>query len=69
MLLQYGSMCADRTNDSGRPRSILVILPTWVGDFVMATPTLRAIRERFAQAHITLLGEPNLRAVAMRSPD
>ena len=54
-------MCAARTNDSGRPRSILVILPTWVGDFVMATPTLRAIRERFAQAHITLLVEPNLR--------
>lgn len=43
------------------PRSILVVLPTWVGDFVMATPTLRAIRTRFARAHITFLLEPNLR--------
>ncbi len=43
------------------PRSILVVLPTWVGDFVMATPTLRAVRDRFPDAHITFLMEPNLR--------
>lgn len=46
------------------PRSILVVLPTWVGDFVMATPTLRAIRNRFASAHITFLTEANLRELA-----
>ncbi|UCC29737.1 MAG: glycosyltransferase family 9 protein [Phycisphaerales bacterium] len=46
------------------PRSIMVVLPTWVGDFVMATPTLRAIRDRFANAHITFLVEPNLRDLA-----
>ena len=46
------------------PRSILVVLPTWVGDFVMATPTLRAIRRRFADTHITFLIEPNLRDLA-----
>ncbi|MCH7592652.1 MAG: glycosyltransferase family 9 protein [Planctomycetes bacterium] len=46
------------------PRSILVVLPTWVGDFVMATPTLRAIRRRFGDAHITFLIEPNLRDLA-----
>ena len=43
------------------PRSILVVLPTWVGDFVMATPALRAIRNRFPGAHIAFLMEPNLR--------
>jgi lipopolysaccharide heptosyltransferase II len=43
------------------PMSILVILPTWLGDFVMATPALRAIRERFRFAKITFLMEPNLR--------
>jgi len=43
------------------PRSILVALPTWVGDFVMATPALRAIRNRFPGAHIAFLMEPNLR--------
>lgn len=42
------------------PRTILIVLPTWVGDFVMATPFLRAVRERFAAAQITFLGEANL---------
>ncbi len=41
--------------------SVLVVLPTWVGDFVMATPILRAIRRRFDGARITFLIEPNLR--------
>lgn len=43
------------------PASILIVLPTWVGDFIMATPTLRAIRSRFPRANITFLLEPNLR--------
>lgn len=47
--------------DGEDPRSILVVLPTWVGDFVMATPTLRAIRSRFPLAQITFLMESNLR--------
>ncbi|MFQ5592125.1 MAG: glycosyltransferase family 9 protein, partial [Phycisphaerae bacterium] len=46
------------------PRSVLVVLPTWVGDFVMSTPTLRAIRRRFAGAHILFLMESNLRDLA-----
>ncbi len=43
------------------PNSILIVLPTWVGDFVMATPLLRAVRTQFPSARITLLAEPNLR--------
>lgn len=38
-------------------------MPTWVGDVVMATPALRALRSRFADAHITLLTKPNTVAV------
>jgi len=41
--------------------NLLIALPTWVGDFVMATPALRAIRNRFREAKITFLMEPNLR--------
>ena len=47
--------------DRPDPRSILIVLPTWVGDFVMATPTLRAVRRRFNDAHVIFLVEPNLR--------
>lgn len=34
---------------------ILVVQPNWVGDAVMATPTLRALREQFPKAHISYL--------------
>src|SRR4051794_36036609 len=37
------------------PRKILVVQPSWVGDAVMATPTLRAIREQFPSAEISYL--------------
>jgi len=35
---------------------LLVVCPTWVGDVVMATPTLRALRELFPEAYIAALG-------------
>ena len=38
-------------------------LPTWVGDAVMATPTLCALRKRFSKAHITFLVEANAQPV------
>lgn len=37
------------------PRRILVVQPNWVGDAVMATPTLRALRERYPDAQISYL--------------
>lgn len=40
--------------------SILVVLPTWVGDTVMATPALRALRTHFSKTRITFLLNPNL---------
>jgi len=42
------------------PKRILVVLPSWVGDFVMATPTLRALRQRYREAHIAFLARPML---------
>jgi heptosyltransferase-2 len=37
------------------PSRILIVQPNWVGDAVMATPLLRAMRQRFPQAHIAYL--------------
>lgn len=39
----------------GQPERILVVLPNWVGDVVLATPALRAIRRGFARSRITFL--------------
>src|SRR6478672_7678009 len=37
------------------PSKILVVQPSWVGDAVMATPTLRALRQLYPDAHISYL--------------
>ncbi len=42
---------------------IIILLPTWVGDAVMATPALRAIRRQFAHAHIAWMGNAAAREV------
>lgn len=38
-----------------QPSRVLVVQPSWVGDAVMATPTLRALRELYPEAHISYL--------------
>ena len=46
-----------RNSQSRRtPERILVVLPNWLGDAVMAGPALRALRGGFGQAHIVYLG-------------
>lgn len=50
------------------PESILVVLPTWVGDCVMAAPALRAIRARFPRSRVVHLIEPNLRDLVRGNP-
>jgi heptosyltransferase-2 len=37
------------------PARILVVQPSWVGDAVMATPALRALRQLYPEAHISYL--------------
>ncbi|GMU80854.1 MAG: hypothetical protein AMXMBFR47_07250 [Planctomycetota bacterium] len=39
----------------GRPQRILVAVPNWVGDVVLATPVFAALRSHFPTAHITFL--------------
>ena len=40
-------------------KTIAVFLPNWVGDVVMATPTLRALREHFPSARIVGVMRPH----------
>lgn len=43
------------TLDPARIERILVQAPNWLGDFAMATPAFRCIRDNFPNAEITLL--------------
>ena len=48
------------------PERILVVQPSWVGDAVMATPTLRALRLLYPQAEIAYLLRLNDGALRQR---
>lgn len=53
-------------NNNGRPlkpERLLVVLPNWVGDLVLATPALRAIRMQFPAAYIAALVKPPFREI------
>ena len=49
-------------------RNILVRMPNWVGDVVMALPALRALRESYPSAKITLLCRPRLFPIVEGEP-
>jgi heptosyltransferase-2 len=49
-------------------KRILVVLPSWVGDAVMATPALRALRKSFPDAHISYLLKPYVAGVVTGLP-
>lgn len=46
---------------------VLVVEPWQIGDVVMATPVLRLIRERFPDAHVTLLGKSHAEVLLRHS--
>jgi heptosyltransferase-2 len=50
------------------PKKIIVHCPNPVGDFIMATPALKAIRNHYPQARISLLVKPALRELAEGAP-
>jgi heptosyltransferase II len=51
-----------------KPRRILVRLPNWVGDVVMATPALAALRAAHPQAEIVAEGRPYLAGLVRGLP-
>jgi len=48
--------------------SLLVWLPTWLGDTVLATPVLRSLREGLPRVRIGLLGPPALEELLRGAP-
>ena len=37
------------------PQNIIVRMPNWIGDLVMATPILSDLRKAYPKAHITAM--------------
>lgn len=53
--------------ESGIER-VTVVMPSWVGDSVMATPVLRAMREHLPNVHLTALVRPGLDELLAGAP-
>jgi heptosyltransferase II len=51
-----------------QPEKVLVVQPSWVGDAVMATPTLRALRELYPDAQISFLLKRHLKPLYLGLP-
>jgi len=49
-------------------RRLLVVMPTWLGDCVMAMPTLRALRGLYPEAHITALAGATVKPIIDPNP-
>lgn len=47
---------------------LAVFLPNWIGDVVMATPAIRALRERYRDAEFIGVGKPYVMDVVAGSP-
>ncbi len=55
-------------NSTCNPQQILVIMPNWLGDAVMATPFLCALRQLFPAARISCLGKALVQPVLTGLP-
>lgn len=56
-----------RQRQPDNPERILVVVPNWIGDVVLATPVLRTIRRRYPDAHIGFLGRLHAEALLSAS--
>jgi len=54
-----GKLLSLRRRHAAEVSSVLVMEPWYIGDVVLATPILRAIRKRFPSARISVLGAPH----------
>jgi len=51
------------------PKNIIVRMPNWIGDVVMATPVLSDLRAKFKNAKITVMCQSNVAAILKSDPN
>lgn len=51
------------------PKNIIVKMPNWLGDLVMATPVLADLRKRWPNARITAMCQTNVAALLQHDPN
>ncbi len=55
--------------DMSRIGRVVVRLPNWIGDAVMALPAINCIKRRFQGLHVSLLGKPSVNELYRYNPN
>src|SRR5204862_6501885 len=58
----------DRAHEGGVMNRIALFLPNWIGDVVMATPAVRAVRAAFPAAELVAVCKPYVADVLAGAP-
>src|SRR5262245_8699854 len=61
-------MAKREPNVNEKTMNLAIFLPNWIGDVVMATPAIRALRERHADARIVAVCRPYVAGVLEGAP-
>lgn len=61
--VDYAIMGANQGEIMSHPKNIIVRMPNWLGDLIMATPVLADLRAHWPEANITAMCQSNLAAV------
>lgn len=51
------------------PKNIIIRMPNWLGDVVMATPVLQDVRKKWPDATITAMAQSNVASVLKNDPN
>ena len=62
------SLKPDTINNHPRHPRILIRAANWVGDAIMTTPVIRAIKKNYPHSHVTLLSKPWVAPVFFNNP-
>ncbi len=62
------SLKPDTINNHLRHPRILIRAANWVGDAIMTTPVIRAIKKKYPHSHVTLLSKPWVAPVFFNNP-
>jgi len=50
------------------PQNIIIRMPNWLGDLVMATPLLKDLRDKFSEARLTAMCQANVAPLLEQDP-
>lgn len=55
-------------NLSHNPKNIILRMPNWLGDLVMATPVIKDVKKHYPSSHLTVMAQSNVASLLEKDP-